>query len=85
MTWINFPSAQQGWECPKCGRVYSPSTTMCLYCPTQTTTTKIDTSSPSALAGWNIKVTSTQGCPSCGKYSWELGAASCPDGFHYGA
>lgn len=21
-----------GWCCPKCGRVYSPSTTMCLYC-----------------------------------------------------
>jgi hypothetical protein len=23
---------QQGWECPKCGRVYSPSTSMCKYC-----------------------------------------------------
>lgn len=22
----------KGWECPKCGRVYSPSTIMCLYC-----------------------------------------------------
>lgn len=22
----------QGWECPKCGRVYSPSTMMCPYC-----------------------------------------------------
>lgn len=21
-----------GWVCPKCGKVYSPSTTMCLYC-----------------------------------------------------
>lgn len=21
-----------GWTCPKCGRVYSPSTPMCLYC-----------------------------------------------------
>ena len=24
--------ARQGWICPKCGRVYSPSTEMCLYC-----------------------------------------------------
>lgn len=23
---------QQGWQCPICGRVYSPSTTMCYYC-----------------------------------------------------
>lgn len=24
--------AQQGWQCPICGRVYSPTTMMCLYC-----------------------------------------------------
>lgn len=34
---MNVPSdkdlfIQKGWECPKCGRVYSPSTPMCLYC-----------------------------------------------------
>ena len=23
---------QQGWECPKCERVYAPSVAMCLYC-----------------------------------------------------
>ena len=23
---------QQGWQCPLCGRVYSPTTMMCLYC-----------------------------------------------------
>ncbi len=23
---------QQGWICPKCGRVYSPYTQMCPYC-----------------------------------------------------
>lgn len=37
---------RQGWICPKCGRVYSPSTDMCLYCGGNTnimpsTTTKI--------------------------------------------
>ena len=23
----------RGWECPKCGRVYSPTQQMCLHCP----------------------------------------------------
>lgn len=27
------PTVPQGWECPKCHRVYSPSTVMCLHCP----------------------------------------------------
>ena len=29
-----IPPSPQGWECPKCGRVYSPSTSMCFTCPT---------------------------------------------------
>ena len=29
----------KGWECPKCGRVYSPFTSMCLYCGGEHTTT----------------------------------------------
>lgn len=24
--------AQQGWQCPVCGRVYAPFTPMCYYC-----------------------------------------------------
>ena len=28
----------QGWECPKCGRVYSPNTLMCMYCSKQSVT-----------------------------------------------
>lgn len=39
--------AQQGWVCPKCGRVFSPTTPMCYYCGngvvTTTTTTNIET------------------------------------------
>lgn len=30
---------QYGWICPKCGRVYSPFTQMCLYCGKQDITT----------------------------------------------
>lgn len=30
---------QQGWICPKCGRVYSPFTQMCLYCGPNSTNT----------------------------------------------
>lgn len=28
----NYNFAQQGWQCPICKRVYSPSTVMCCYC-----------------------------------------------------
>ena len=38
----DFPIRAQGWQCPICGRVYSPSTPMCFYCqkgtPNVTTT-----------------------------------------------
>ena len=43
---INGIFGMQGWICPKCGRVYSPFTQMCLYCGKQeinTTTTNIQT------------------------------------------
>lgn len=30
---------QPGWICPKCGRVYSPFTQMCLYCKPDNITT----------------------------------------------
>lgn len=35
MTYINSPSlypAPQGWVCPKCQAVFSPTTPMCLNC-----------------------------------------------------
>lgn len=45
--------AQQGWVCPKCGRVYSPTTIMCLVCGgievTDYTTMTIGTAKPITL------------------------------------
>ena len=38
-TWPATTFVQQGWECPKCGHVYSPSMVMCSYCPQQATVT----------------------------------------------
>ena len=32
MSDIQIKYTQQGWECPKCGRVYSPYTIMCQFC-----------------------------------------------------
>ena len=41
MNEVNFNGmfGQQGWICPKCGRVYSPFTKMCLYCGPNNTNT----------------------------------------------
>lgn len=41
MNEVNFNGmfGQQGWICPKCGRVYSPFTKMCLYCDPNNTNT----------------------------------------------
>ena len=35
----DFLFAPKGWICPKCGRVYSPSTPMCWHCGGEETTT----------------------------------------------
>ena len=32
----------QGWRCPECGRVYSPTTPMCFYCSNKETTIQTD-------------------------------------------
>jgi len=43
----NYNFAQQGWQCPLCKRVYSPSTPCCFYCGAEgmaksVTTTTLD-------------------------------------------
>ena len=50
---------QQGWTCPKCGRVYSPSTPMCFYCNNQKTWTS-PTTNP---IGWDDYLKQTTGRP----------------------
>ena len=46
---INNPFVAQGWQCPVCGRVYSPSTPWCYFCGNYetkaTTTASIEISS----------------------------------------
>lgn len=49
----NYTFTPKGWECPKCGRVYSPSTAMCYYCGNQTITTS-PTSQPICSCGTGI-------------------------------
>jgi hypothetical protein len=39
----NFDFTPQGWECPKCKRVYSPTTIMCIACPSLTGSTSNST------------------------------------------
>ena len=51
----NYPSwGPQGWRCPECGRVYSPTTPMCFYCSNKETTIQTDktTVTPFDDKGW---------------------------------
>lgn len=57
--------AQQGWQCPICRRVYSPTTPMCWYCGNEETitTTNLEIKSPSVDVDWmrqQVKTTSKQ-------------------------
>ena len=71
MTLIDFENQiPKGWECPKCGRVYSPSTPMCFTC--------VGTSIP-AINACNQFIADTENkssglntrCMNCGKEKWE--------------
>lgn len=35
--WHGIDFTPQGWQCPICKRVYSPTTPMCYYCGNSTT------------------------------------------------
>ena len=42
---------QQGWQCPICKRIYSPTTTMCYYCNQDTTITTTSTDTGTRITG----------------------------------
>ena len=69
---------QQGWECPKCKRVYSPITSMCSHCPeysqgyasTGTALTVSSTTYSHAFES-DKKSTSETICKICGLEKWQ--------------
>ena len=80
---MNNQFVPQGWECPKCKRVYSPTTLMCIACPqfsgfTSSETIPISTSTTTScttstrihnfVAG---KGTSKTKCALCGLEKWQ--------------
>jgi uncharacterized OB-fold protein len=54
----NFDFTPQGWECPKCKRVYSPTTIMCIACPSLTgSTSNSTTNTPIGVGGFGTTST----------------------------
>lgn len=78
----NFDFTPQGWECPKCKRVYSPQTMMCIACP-QYTKSETTTNTPIGVGGFGTTSTamlhnfqeaggtSATKCKICGREKWE--------------
>ena len=49
----NFNFAPQGWQCPICKRVYSPTYPWCIFCGNETVTTTTTTNVPvTRQLGW---------------------------------
>ena len=48
----DFNFAPQGWQCPVCKRVYSPSYPWCIFCGNETTTTTTTTTIPQTPDNW---------------------------------
>lgn len=47
--WNSVDFAPQGWQCPICKRVYSPTTPMCYYCGNGVVTTKTSTTGDAVI------------------------------------
>lgn len=65
----------QGWECPKCGRCYSPFTAACGVCGPVTIT--------GGSTVWPLP-TGEIPCPACGQNRNMPALTGCPIGSHYG-
>jgi hypothetical protein len=65
----------QGWECPKCKRVYSPTISMCSHCPQHTqglVTTGTSTSTTYSHQFESDKKSSSKTkCKICGLEKWQ--------------
>lgn len=66
----------QGWECPKCKRVYSPTTSMCSHCPEYaqgtSTTFSVGTSTTYSHPFESDKKSSSKTkCKICGLEKWQ--------------
>lgn len=47
--WYSVNFAPQGWQCPICKRVYSPTTPMCYYCGNGVQGTRSSTTADDAI------------------------------------
>ena len=61
----------QGWECPKCKRVYSPNTIMCSHCPENTTFSVGTSTTYSHPFESDKKSSSKTKCKICGLEKWQ--------------
>ena len=64
----------QGWECPKCKRVYSPTTSMCSHCPQHTqgyASTGTTLTFTHSFSSNTPNPTAKTKCSVCGKEMWQ--------------
>lgn len=57
MSDYNIDFTPQGWQCPICKRVYSPSTTMCYYCGNEKSS--VATTTGEATIDWVKRISET--------------------------
>ena len=64
-----------GWECQKCRRCYSPSTSICMYCPQQlqafSTSNTTTISHKFEADNSSTATTSATKCKICGLEKWQ--------------